>query len=276
MQDIDHDKIAQIIREVAADKIIPRFQQLQKSDIRTKSSPTDFVTIADEEAEVELTYILKDLLPGSYVVGEEAVSSGTVLRDILHDKNATVWVVDPVDGTSNFAHGRPVYGTMVALIHGGERIGGWIYQIPKDRMVSAEKGAGVRMDGAAFTPLPKIRDDAPFDGMRAFISTKFMPSSLRPVIEAKTQNMIAETYMCCAWEYVELLEGNSTFSIYKRIEPWDHLAGTLILEEAGFYVRKWDGLPYTPGDLTGGLINASSQAVWQRIFDRFLKGHIES
>ncbi|PZO86702.1 MAG: hypothetical protein DI626_05810 [Micavibrio aeruginosavorus] len=70
MKNINPDKIADIIREVAADKIIPRFRQLDAEHIRTKTSPTDLVTIADEEAEIELTRIFKGILPGSQVLAE--------------------------------------------------------------------------------------------------------------------------------------------------------------------------------------------------------------
>lgn len=127
---IDHDKIAALLREVAADKITPRFQKLTDEEIRTKSGPEDLVTIADEEAETELTRRLQDLLPGSLVLGEEAVAHGSVRHDILKNNDTPVWVVDPVDGTRNFARGTPQFGTILALVHKGECVAGWIYQIP--------------------------------------------------------------------------------------------------------------------------------------------------
>lgn len=272
MPRIDNDKVSQIIREVAHDKIVPRFQQLADGDIRTKTGPTDLVTIADEEAEIELTRILPDILPGSIVLGEEAVSSGAVLRDILNQNDSPVWIVDPVDGTSNFAGGKPVFGTMVCLVSKGERIGSWIYQIPRERMVSVQKGGGVMFDSASFTPPAKVAADIDFKGVHALISRKFMPPNIRPYVEEKiAQLKDASSFQCCAWDYVEMLEGNALFSIYKRIEPWDHMAGVLMLEESGFYVRKWDGSIYGGADLQGGLVNAPSQEIWQRAFDMFLK-----
>jgi fructose-1,6-bisphosphatase/inositol monophosphatase family enzyme len=272
MQGIDADKIAQIITEVADDKIVPRFRMLEESHIRAKSNPNDLVTIADEEAELELTRILKDILPGSYVVGEEAVSSGTVTRDILKDKAAAVWVVDPVDGTGNFARGDDVFGTMVALVKGGERIMSWIYQIPDRRMITGEKGSGVRIDGAVFTEDTRLAGNADFSGVRGFVSRKFIPPHMRPYVDENVKIMKdVRTLMCCAYEYVEILEGKSAFSVYKRIEPWDHLAGVLLLEEAGFYVRKWDGTPYEAADLDGGLINAPNEEMWHRLHKPFVE-----
>lgn len=119
MPHIDPEKIADYIREVAADKIVPRFQQLAEHEISTKSGPSDLVTIADLEAEEDLTQIFEDILPSSHVVGEEAVSKETVDMGILASEPGYIWVIDPVDGTNNFAGGRPKFGTIVALVHGG-------------------------------------------------------------------------------------------------------------------------------------------------------------
>lgn len=272
MQNINHDQISNIIREVAADKIVPRFRQLAESEVRSKSSPGDLVTIADEEAEVELTRILKGILPGSEVIGEEAVSSERISRDILASHDGPVWIVDPVDGTGNFAAGNPIFGTMVALINHGERVASWIYQIPRDRMIAGEKGAGVTIDGAKFTPAIKPANDVDFKTLRAFISRKFMPPAIRPYVEEKIKLIgDATTFVCCAWEYIDVMEGNAAFSVYKRIEPWDHMAGALLLEECGFYTRKWDGSVYGGADLQGGLVNAPSREIWERAFEMFLK-----
>ncbi len=275
MPKIDQDRIAHIIRDVAADKIVPRFRALEDGHVRSKSTPTDLVTIADEEAEIELTRILKDYLPGSEVVGEEAVSSERVLRDVLTTHDGPVWVVDPVDGTGNFARGEDVFGTMVALVNKGERIASWIYQVPRNRMISAEKGAGVQVDKNLLdlSSIKRASADDDYSTMKAFVSRKFIPPSMRPYVDQQTDKLKdARTYMCCAWEYVMLLEGAASFSLYKRIEPWDHLAGVLFLEEAEFYVRKWDGTPYVVGDISGGLINAPNEALWRRVHETFVAG----
>ena len=272
MPRIDHQKIADIIREVAADKIVPRFQQLKTSDIRTKSGPNDLVTIADEEAEIELTRIFKDMMPGCQVIGEEAVSSGTISRDILKTSDDYIWIVDPVDGTGNFARGEPVFGTMVALVKNGERLASWIYQIPRERMVAAEKGAGVTIDGNAFLYVSNVADDAPFQEMKAFIAQKFMPKPIKPFIQKHVDALKdASALTCCAFEYVSLLEGERAFSLYTRIEPWDHHAGVLIVEEAGFCSRHWDKSVYSGRDLWGGIINAPTEALWNRVHAAFVE-----
>ncbi|HEU4838819.1 MAG TPA: inositol monophosphatase [Micavibrio sp.] len=274
---IDHQKVSDVIREVAADKIAPRFRQLKKSEVRAKSGPNDLVTVADEEAEIELTRILPTILPGSLVLGEEAVSSGKVLRDVLKQSEYPVWIVDPVDGTNNFAHGKEVFGTMVCLIDKGERVASWIYQIPRERLISCEKGAGIRIDGAAFQPPARPEEGAPFSELSALVSRKFMPPKIGPYVGDKIGMLKeADSYWCCAWDYIELLEGRAAFSVYNRIEPWDHMAGVLMLEEAGLHVRKWDWSVYGGADLDGGLISAASEGLWRRVYDEFLKEPLEA
>src|SRR5215467_2079228 len=98
---LDLARVTALIEETAALEILPRFQKLAAGDIREKT-PGDFVTVADEAAEAHLTPLLAALLPGSLVLGEEAAAADSLLLDRLLGEPA-VWVVDPVDGTGNFA-----------------------------------------------------------------------------------------------------------------------------------------------------------------------------
>lgn len=267
---VDSDKVADFMRDVAADKIAPRFQKLQAHEIDTKSGPTDFVTIADIEAEIALTAILRDYLPGSLVVGEEAVSKGTVTLEALKGHDGPVWIIDPVDGTANFAAGTPLFGCMVALVKGGQTIGGWIYDIPGGHMGIAEQGAGVTLDGTRvhFTGQFDKRPLADIDG---FVARKFLPKSIRPIIDERLAAIRSyKTYACAAMDYLALLREERAFSMYTRIKPWDHLPGSLMIAEAGGSTLKWDKTTYRPGDEWGGLINTVSPALWPQIYDQFV------
>ncbi len=272
MPQINPEKISTYIRDVAAEKITPRFRHLQEHEISTKSGPTDLVTIADIEAEEALTAIFKDLLPGSHVVGEEAVSKGEIDISLLATEEGYVWVIDPVDGTGNFADGNEKFGCIVALVKGGQTIQSWILDIPQDHMAIAEQGAGVEINGARVTYLIMV---TPLKDTRGFISRKFLPQKmrdeLRDVLDEQFGNI--ETYVCCAHEYLDILKGKSFFSMYSRIRPWDHLAGAMMLSEAGGYIRKWDGSAYKPGDERGGLICTDTNETWQQIYDLLLKDY---
>lgn len=273
MPHIDPEKIANYIREVAADKIVPRFQKLEEHEISTKSGPTDLVTIADLEAEVDLTRIFKDILPGSYVVGEEAVSKNETDMGLLATHDGFVWVIDPVDGTLNFASGNEKFGTIIALVKGGQTVQGWILDIPKGRMAVAERGSGVEIDGISKT-YPAMEKS--LNETRGFISRKFLPPKMREelkeILDSEFGNV--ETYMCCAHEYMDILEGEAFFSMYSRIRPWDHLTGGMMMVESGGYARKWDGSLYSPGDERGGLICTPDENIWNQIYDLLLKKYL--
>ena len=270
---IDPLKVAEIIKQVAQDKIVPRFQGLAEDEISTKTGPSDLVTIADLEAEIELTRYFKDILPSSQVVGEEAVSKNEASMDSLGRESDPIWVIDPVDGTYNFAHGKPVFATIVALVQGDEVIQGWIYDIPNDRFAIAEQGSGVELAGQSIK-YPQMT--TPLSEAKGFISRKFLPENLKTKLKPVLENEFGdiETYLCCAHEYLDILAGKAHFSLYSRIRPWDHLAGAMMLREAGGVTKKWDNSPYIASDQRGGVICAANDDIWQNIYDLLLKDHI--
>src|SRR5215831_11049818 len=119
----DPARVTALIEETAALEILPRFQKLAAGEIREKS-PGDYVTVADEAAEAHLSPRLTALLPGSLVLGEEAAA------------------VDPIDGTGNFAAGRPGFAVMVALIRSDAVVAGWIHDPIGGRTAVAAAGEG--------------------------------------------------------------------------------------------------------------------------------------
>src|SRR4051812_33484678 len=116
--------VAALLRRAATEIILPRFRNLEKADIREKG-PGDLVTIADTAAELLLTPLLRKMAPRSVVVGEEAASADAAILARLAGE-AGVWLIDPVDGTFNFAHGNPNFAVMAAYVERGTVCGGWI------------------------------------------------------------------------------------------------------------------------------------------------------
>ncbi|MGE5201847.1 MAG: inositol monophosphatase family protein, partial [Acidobacteriota bacterium] len=116
----DIERVAARIRDVAAIEILPRFQKLAAGEMHEKQ-PGQLVTIADIEAERRLTPLLEEMVSGSVVVGEEGVAADASRLGVVGGP-APVWLVDPVDGTQNFAEGNPTFVTMVALITGGRTV----------------------------------------------------------------------------------------------------------------------------------------------------------
>src|SRR4051812_801433 len=136
---IEVDQISALLRECAARYIWPRFKALGQEHIFTKSGPNDLVTIADRETEAALDVALTKMFPDALVIGEESISAGQKKVDVLHDREKTIFVTDPVDGTWNFVHGSPDFAVMLACVIRGEVRYGWIYDVPADRMMVTEK-----------------------------------------------------------------------------------------------------------------------------------------
>ncbi|MHA1152955.1 MAG: inositol monophosphatase family protein, partial [Alphaproteobacteria bacterium] len=136
-----------ILREVAAEEVMPRFRDLAEHEIRAKDSG-ELVTVADVAAERQITRRLRDLLPGSQVVGEEATAEDPGLLDKFAQEDDWIWVIDPIDGTANFAAGKPVFALMVALVRRGETGAGWILDPNGPRCATAERGGGAWLDAA--------------------------------------------------------------------------------------------------------------------------------
>ena len=156
---VDIEKVTAILREVAAEEVLPRFRALAEHEVRAKDSG-ELVTVADLAAERQITRRLRDLLPGSQVVGEEATAEEPALLDKFTQEDDWIWVIDPIDGTANFARGKPVFALMVGLVRRGETRAAWILDPIGPRCATAERGAGAWLDGArlALGPPPRVLD----------------------------------------------------------------------------------------------------------------------
>lgn len=249
---MDLAAVAAIMRQVARTEILPRFRTLQAHQIREKS-PGNLVTEADVEAERALEHELTALLPGSTVVGEEAVAHDARILDRLSGE-APVWVLDPVDGTANFAHGRPVFGVMVALVQGGATRAGWILDPLNDRVAMAEAGQGAWLDGqrlraAAARPIAEMTGSLGYRRSKA--------------LAAKVARLVR--HGAAAHDYIDLVTGAIHFAYFRRLTVWDHAAGALIFQEAGGYARLIDGQPYRPAPSQTGILLAPDGASWREL-----------
>ncbi len=140
------DDVSEAVRKAAAQEILPRRRRLAAHEVDEKAGPHDLVTDADRKAEQFLTEALSALLPGSVVVGEEAVHANPATYEAIRGE-APVWIVDPVDGTRQFVHGDPGFCTLVALAHHGTVRASWTYAPVHDRMATAVRGQGAFLDG---------------------------------------------------------------------------------------------------------------------------------
>jgi fructose-1,6-bisphosphatase/inositol monophosphatase family enzyme len=258
------DQVADLIREVAATIVLPRFRHLAATDV-TQKSPGDLVTIADQESERALTAGLTAILPGSTVVGEEAVAADPALLSRVGDPGA-VWIVDPVDGTNNFAAGKTPFAVMVALVRGHELTAAWILDVPGDHLTVAEAGAGAYRDGVRV----KTRTDDPgASALRGVVARHYLPPRLREIatVNAPALGEVTNGHHCAGYEYPAVATDEQQFALFWRILPWDHAPGALIIREAGGTVLHLDGTPYHPTDSERGLLVAPNDDVWHTVRD---------
>ncbi|MBM3569318.1 MAG: inositol monophosphatase [Alphaproteobacteria bacterium] len=255
------DQVAAAIRTVAAAEILPRFRNLGRGEVREKTGPDDLVTEADLAAERALGPVLRDLLPGSVVIGEEAASADPALLDRMAGE-APVWLIDPVDGTINFAAGKPLFATVVGLVRHGRCVAGWIFDPVADRMARVEAGSGAELDGKRL----RVAAPAALSDMAGSLNVRFLPPPERARFDAARGRLGRDARLLAAsQEYIELALGRTHFAYYARILPWDHAAGQLLHGEAGGYSAKLDGSPYRPTDRAGGLLLAPDAASWRSI-----------
>jgi fructose-1,6-bisphosphatase/inositol monophosphatase family enzyme len=252
----DSQRVAELMRETAATELLPRFRNLAEGDIREKR-PGDVVTVADIASEQRLAVGLARILPGVPVVGEEAVEKDPGLVDLIARPGERCWVVDPLDGTSNFSKGRDVFAMIVCLIEDRETVAGWILDVPNGRMAVAVKGQGTTLDGTA---TKRERPKRPPKGLIGYKVRKAFEKQLVPAQRRRLGSL--STLNCAGREYIEILAGTYDFNLYRRTKPWDHAAGALMLREAGGSALRFNGEPYRPeGPIDGGIISAASPEV---------------
>jgi fructose-1,6-bisphosphatase/inositol monophosphatase family enzyme len=266
---IQIDKLIDILWQAAETEIMPRFGKLDDSDIREKTEAIDLVTEADEAAERLIAREIADLMPNALFVGEEAVAADPALLDKLGGAEIAV-VVDPVDGTYNFANGVSLFGVMMSIVKGGQTVAGIILDPFAGECHVAEKGAGawsIPLDGER-RRLRMAGSRLSVEEMFGCVSTGFFYGQERMDLLANLAKVRSFfCYRCAAHEYRVLVKGGMQFALYNKLMPWDHLAGTLIVQEAGGHAARFDGSPYLPGHTKGGLLAASDPDTWRALRD---------
>ncbi len=255
--------VSALIARVAQEAIAPRYRQLSDADVTNKAA-NDVVTVADTHAERLLSEGLAAILPAATIVGEEAAHADPTLMERLGD--GLCWIIDPLDGTNNFAAGKPPFGVLIALAEHGQCVAGWIHDVPSGRLCTAQLGQGAFVDGRPVRATPTSQVPPV-----AAISTVFMDAEKR---EAMRQHIlphytVVDIPRCAAEQYPRLVLGVNDVSIFERTLAWDHAAGVLFVNEAGGKAARPDGRPYRVDQLgEKGLIAASTPALFDAMAER--------
>lgn len=255
------DEILALLRFSAEKAVMPRWRNLATGEIEEKAKD-DFVTIADREVEAFLSEALTRLAPGVAVVGEEAAAADPAVLNAL---SGACWIIDPIDGTSNFAKGDGHFAIMVALADGGETLAGWIYDPRRDRLCRARRREGAFVDGERVVAQASGRQPPALAAMTKFMASDQRALFEREILPAYTQ---ADAPGCSAEQYPLVAFGDHDIAIYERTLPWDHAAGSLFLVEAGGVCARQDGAPYCVDTNRKGMIAAATPALWDDFVGR--------
>ena len=225
-------------------------QQFQAERIEHKHAH-DYVSYVDKESERLIVGQLRELLPQAGFITEEG-SAG-------HSDEAYCWVVDPLDGTTNFIHRFPPYAVSIALMKGNDILIGVVYEICADECFYAWLGGGAFVNDIPLT----VGTSAITDALLC-LQLPYNSQAYKPVIQRLTDHfygsvasirMMGSAAIALCYVAAGRLDGYAE----KYIGQWDYMAGALIVKEAGGKVSDYDGSPnFTRGEsivATNGLIH---------------------
>lgn len=230
--------VGQIIVEVAAEAVVPRWGRLADNEIHVKDVD-DLVTDADLLAEERLCHELCRFLPGSVAVGEESLAADPSLADLFHG-DRPVWIIDPIDGTVNFAAGSPRFASLVALAHRGTLLASWTHAPALGRTATAAAGVGATLDGARL----RLDRRPSSTGPTSVCLSEPRWWSERTATwahRASEAGLAVTSFDTAGLLYLDLASGRRDAAVLDWGHVWDHAAGVLLLREAGGVVQDRTG-----------------------------------
>jgi myo-inositol-1(or 4)-monophosphatase len=207
-----------------------------------EKSPADFVTEIDTAAEHAVREVVHRELPGAFIIGEELSPDSAAPAGIA-------FVVDPLDGTTNFLHGYPEYAVSIAVLIDGAAVAGVVLNVPTGDLATAIAGGGATMRSAHGSSHP-LRSSGVEDPARALIGTGF-PFKHLHLLE-RYQAQFAEIVRAtsgvrragsAALDLVDVAAGRFDGFWELVLAPWDFAAGAVIVREAGGVITNLEGEP---------------------------------
>jgi len=232
--------------------------------LQDKKDHGDLVTIADQNVERFLVSKILEKYPNHGILGEEGTFSGDL------SKCDTIWVIDPIDGTTNFIHDIPFYGISVGIVQNGEGVIGVVYNPSSDTLYSALKGEG------AFANDEKIRIQGKVKLRDSVFSTSMFweDPSLKDSLHSGVIQLYKDTRGMrmvggAAISLCDIIAGRFNAYVMPMLSPWDFAGGAIIVREAGGIVTTLDGdeVDYTKSSS----ILASHPDIHEEIVKRFKK-----
>ncbi len=244
--------------------LVSNWRNLPHGSVEEKTK-NDFVTHADRESEERIIASIRQRFPQDAFLAEEGGARAG-------GKDARVWIIDPLDGTSNFVSGFPFWCVSIAARQGDELVAAVVWDPLRDEMYTAERGSGAWRNGTRLS----VTGRAGLDG--AFIATGFPFRNRHKIdsylalfkavfVHARAIRRAGSAALDLAYVAAGVFDGFFEF----RLAPWDIAAGALLIEEAGGRLTDFDG---GRGYLDRGNVVAGSPGVAQGLLD-VAKGIVE-
>lgn len=251
-------ELAELAATEAA-KIIIETRNGGKIEVTTKSSSADLVTQADIAAEKKILEVLTSKTPGATLFLSEEFNSATNIQDLGDE---ILWVIDPIDGTTNYAHGHHHSAISIAAVHHGHVQVGVVYNPFTKELFSAKKSEGAFLNGKHLN-VPNWVD---YD--RALVATGFPVVITEELADRLSKNIATVVTQCmdirrlgAASLDVCWVACQRIHAYYESVKPWDIAAAVLIAREAGVLISNY-----------GSAINFSSELEKELNGDRLLVG----
>lgn len=243
----------------AGEGLLRRHAQLSELAVRTKAGPTDLVSIADQEAEDTVRSMLASTRPAYAFLGEEGGIGGG--NDVSRQ-----WIVDPLDGTTNFLFGSPLWAVNVALARDGDVVAGVTYLPVLDELFVAERGKGAWLNGR------RIHVSARSTLIQTVLSCgiPFADKPDHPVFAREMALLSAEVAGirrtgACAIDMAWVAAGRWDAYWERATSAWDMAPGTILVEEAGGIATSVTGGAL---DIGAGNVCVSNGAIHTLLIDK--------
>jgi myo-inositol-1(or 4)-monophosphatase len=212
-------------------------QQWRSRFTAREKSPANLVTEADEASQKAIFELIERRIPGCRFLGEEGL--------LIDDRSSPLrWVIDPLDGTSNYVHGFPYYAVSVGVEKDGKLVAGAVYDPTRDEMFIAHRGSGALLNGTRLrvSPTTEISHamcmaSLPVKANRYNEAVERFLRALDVAQSVQRSGSAALNLCCVASGRIDVFWSSS-------LKAWDMAAGVLLVEEAGGQVTKIDGSPF--------------------------------
>lgn len=214
----------------------------ERFTVREKG-PADLVTEADLAAENIVRRTISNVFPGDRFIGEESTPADQV-EGILNDPSSCVWVVDPLDGTTNYAHHIPHYACSVAAVRSGQILAGVIFQPVAEECYIAIRGKGATLNGG------QLRASSVSELGSALVAVSIPPKIQRNTVEVQKLLVVLEHAQSirrtgsAALNLCYVASGRLDAYWAMHTSVWDIAAGALLVSEAGGTICDPSGAPF--------------------------------